>query len=135
MKMNKILFLLLIISGICIQGYAQSRIEESPKVKSFMEMFMKIGKEEPYIEGWRIKVISTTDRRALESAKWIFDNKYPDLVYSLSHEPPYYSMKVGAFETRIDVEPLLVQFKEDFPLAIPFRDRIMKTELFAENGN
>jgi hypothetical protein len=114
---------------------AQSSIQETPRIKTFMENFVKLGKEEPYIDGWRIKVISTTDRRALESAKWIFQNKYSDLVYSLSYEAPYYSMKVGAFETRIDVEPLLMKFKEDFPLAISFRDKIMKTELFADNGN
>lgn len=133
MKRTMILAIVLMITGTI--GAQNSQISESPKVKSFMENFVKIGKEEPYIDGWRIKVISTTDRRALESAKWVFENKYPDMVYSLSHEAPYYSLKVGAFETRLDVEPMLVQFKEDFPLAIPFRDRIMKTELFEQNGN
>lgn len=133
MKRTLIFAIVLMITGTI--GAQNSQISESPKVKSFMENFVKIGKEEPYIDGWRIKVISTTDRRALESAKWVFENKYPDMVYSLSHEAPYYSLKVGAFETRLDVEPMLVQFKEDFPLAIPFRDRIMKTELFEQNGN
>lgn len=133
MKRTMILAIVLMITGTI--GAQNSQISESPKVKSFMENFVKIGKEEPYIDGWRIKVISTTDRRALESAKWVFENKYPDMVYALSHEAPYYSLKVGAFETRLDVEPMLVQFKEDFPLAIPFRDRIMKTELFEQNGN
>lgn len=130
----------LLLSGIIFFLFTtgvqtQSSIQETPKVKSFMENFVKLGKEEPYIDGWRIKVISTTDRRALESAKWIFQNKYPEMVYSLSYEAPYYSMKVGAFETRIDVEPLLVMFKQDFPLAISYRDRIMKSELFSTNGN
>jgi hypothetical protein len=133
--MKRILILVIILMITVTIGAQNSQISESPKVKSFMEYFVKIGKEEPYIDGWRIKVISTTDRRALESAKWVFENKYPDKVYSLNHEPPYYSLKVGAFETRLDVEPMLVQFKEDFPLAIPFRDRIMKTEFFEQNGN
>jgi hypothetical protein len=54
------------------------------------------------------------------------------MVFSQSHENPYYSLKVGAFETRLDLEPLLSLFKEDFPDAIPFRDRVMKSELFEE---
>ena len=127
-----VLFLSILFLSLTTIGEinSQSTIEESPNVKVLMENFIKIGKEEPYIDGWRIKLISTTDRRALENARWLFENKYPDMVYSLSHEAPYYSMKVGAYETRFDVEPHLVSFKEDFPLAIPFRDRIMKTELF-----
>ncbi len=50
----------------------------------------------------------------------------------LEHKAPYYSMKVGAFETRIDVEPLLAAFKKDFPYAIPFRDKVMKIELLSD---
>lgn len=113
---------------------AQVTIQETPKVKTFMENYIKVGKEEPYIDGWRIKLISTTNRRELDKARFLFESKYPDMVYEQSYESPYYSMKVGAFETRIDVEPLLVLFKEDFPLAIPFRDQVTKTELFAEDG-
>ena len=112
-------------------GFSQ-QIAETPEVREFMDYFIKIGKEEPYIDGWRIKLISTTDRRALESAKWLFERNYPDMVYELEHKAPYYSMKVGAFETRIDVEPLLAAFKNDFPYAIPFRDKVMKIELLRD---
>lgn len=112
---------------------AQVVIKETPSVSAFMEKYIKIGKEEPYIDGWRIKLISTTNRRELDKARWLFEGKYPDMVYAQSYEAPYYSMKVGAFESRIDVEPLLVLFKEDFPLAIPFRDQITKTELFGSD--
>ena len=107
---------------------------ETPEVKEFMEYFIKIGKEEPYIDGWRIKLISTTNRRALESAKWLFERNYPDMVYQLQHEAPYYSMKVGAYESRIDVEPHLNAFKKDFPFAIPFRDKVMKIELLSDGS-
>ena len=55
---------------------------------------------------------------------------YPDYNYTNSYENPYYSLKVGAFETRYDLESYLQRFKEDFREAIPFRDRIEKTELF-----
>ena len=110
------------------------QIIETPEVGQFMDYFVKIGKQEPYIDGWRIKLISTTDRRALESAKWLLEKNYPNMVYELEHEAPYYSMKVGAYETRIDVEPHLASFKEDFPFAIPFRDRVMKIELLGDGS-
>ena len=119
-------------SGLVLLG--QIQVKEQPEVSSLMDRFIKIGKEEPYVEGWRIKIISTTDRRELERTIQLFESKYPEIVYSRSHESPHYSLKVGAFETRFDVEPYLVMFKKDFPLTIPFRDKITKTELFNQSG-
>ncbi len=137
--MKKTCSLLFLIAALSFTGIwttqAQVTIDEAPAVKQMMDNFVRIGKEEPYIDGWRIKLISTTDRRAMESARWLFENKYPDMVYSQDYEAPYYSMKVGAYEDRFAVEPMLVKFKEDFPLALPYRDKIMKTELFNQNGD
>ena len=116
----------------CCANLSAQQIVETPEVSQFMDYFIKMGKEEPYIDGWRIKLISTTDRRALESAKWLLEKNYPNMVYELQHEAPYYSMKIGAYETRIDVEPHLAAFKEDFPFAIPFRDKVMKIELLRD---
>ena len=112
------------------QLIGQVTFEEEPKVRQLMQRYEALGKDESHINGWRIKLVSTTNRRKLENTRYSFQRKYPELLSFQSHENPYYSLKVGAFETRYDLEPLLVRFKEDFPEAIPFRDRIMKTELF-----
>ncbi len=95
-----------------------------------MQRYESEGKAELAIDGWRIKIVSTTDRRKLENVKALFEREYSDYSYSTNYENPYYSLKVGAFETRYDLEPHLARFKIDFREAIPFRDRIDKTELF-----
>lgn len=95
-----------------------------------MHRFETVGKEEVYVEGWRIKLVSTTDRRKLESTRWLFERSFPEYVYTMTHENPYYSLKAGAFANRFDLEPALLQFKLQFPGALPYRDKIMKTELF-----
>ena len=69
----------------CCANLSAQQIVETPEVSQFMDYFIKIGKEEPYIDGWRIKLISTTDRRALESAKWLLEKNYPNMVYELQH--------------------------------------------------
>ena len=130
----KALFTTLIYLAICQGGMCQIELEEQPEVQKLMDDFVKIGKEEPYIEGWRIKVISTTDRRELERARGLFRWKYPEIKARMKHESPHYSLIVGAFETRFDVEPYLVLFKQDFPLTIPYRDKIVKSELFEQTG-
>ena len=109
---------------------AQVTFNEQQSVKQLMDYWTTQHRSEPALEGWRIKIISTTDRRALERAKAKFDQYYPELSCVQNYEAPYYSLKYGAFETRLDLEPMLVQFKNDFPNSIPFRDKILKSELF-----
>jgi len=109
---------------------SQVTFNEQSAVKQLMEYYVSQHRGEPAIEGWRIKIVSTTDRRELERAKGKFEHYYPQYACVQNYEAPYYSLKYGAFETRLDVEPMLVEFKRDFPNAIPFRDKILKSELF-----
>lgn len=109
---------------------AQISFIEEPQVRVFMDYYEQSGKEDDAINGWRIKLVSTTDRRKLENTKYRFDRSYPNISSSTDYENPYYSLKAGAFESRYDVEPFLVKFKQDFREAIPFRDKILKSELF-----
>ena len=122
--------LILLFALFTTPSWGQVEIQEDVKVSSLMNRYELMGKEESYINGWRIKIISTTNRRSFERAESLLRNYYPNQVYVADYENPYYSIKLGAFETRFDVEPFLTSFKEEFPDAIPFRDRIMKTELF-----
>ncbi len=122
--------LFVILSFLCSSIFAQVRFNEESKVQALMHRYEQEGRAEASINGWRIKLISTTNRRAWENAERKFKDMYPDYNYSNSYENPYYSLKVGAFETRYDLEPYLQRFKDDFREAIPFRDRIKKTELF-----
>ncbi len=124
------LILLLIFSFLFSGISAQVIFSEEPKVQALMHRYEKEGRSESSINGWRIKLISTTDRRKWESAKSQFRSLFPDYNVSSSYENPYYSLKVGAYETRYDLESFLQRFKVDFREAIPFRDRIEKTELF-----
>lgn len=131
--MRLLMFFILTI-WISTASTAQVTFTEQPEVRSLMEYYISQGQSDDIIDGWRIKIISTTDRRALERAKYKFESEYPGYVYEQDYEAPYYSLKVGAYETRFDVEPMLVALKRDFSSAIPFRDRITKRELFTGDG-
>lgn len=105
-------------------------IEEQPEVSQMMSRFVAKGKEESTINGWRIKLISTTDRRAMENARALFQRNFPEFLTSQAYENPYYSVKFGVFESRLDLEPVLARVKREFPTALAFRDKILKTEFF-----
>jgi len=113
----------------CFIGNAQITFSEDPKVTALMDRYHKESTSDASIDGWRIKLISTTDRRKFENAKYRCQSEFPSANFLTNYENPYYSIKVGAFESRYALEPALLIFKELFPEAIPFRDRIEKTEL------
>ena len=122
--------LILMCFLVPLLGYSQISFTEQSEVKNLMERYISLGKSEDQIDGWRIKLVSTTDRRKMESTRYRFQSAFPEMKAYSKYENPYYSLTAGAFETRFDLEPMLVKIKETLPAAIPFRDRIEKTELF-----
>lgn len=97
-----------------------------------MDHYMSQSNQESTLDGWRIKLISTTDRRKFENIKYQFELEHSDTEYFTSYENPYYSIKVGSFVDRYDLEPALLRYKELFPEALPFRDKIEKRELLKD---
>ena len=119
-------FILTILAHIAT---GQVVVNEEPAVRNLMDKFERIHKSEDQIDGWRIKIINTTDRREMERARFKFQQLFPDRKSTSSYENPYYSIRTGAYENRIEVEPFLVTLKEHFPNAIPVRDKIAKEEV------
>ena len=115
--------------GVCSISYSQISIKEGPEVKELMEKFQLLGQQESTIDGWRIKIVNTTDRREMERVRFKFNQLYPDSKSLTSYENPYYSIRTGAFETRIDAEPMLIELKSLLPTVIPVRDKIEKREI------
>lgn len=85
--------------------------------------------EEPTIRGWRIQIMTTNDRSEMEAGLLKFEELYPDIDYKWEHNPPYYQVRIGAFEKKNDLEVYLIDFKQEFPSSIPVQDDIKKTEI------
>jgi len=122
----RIIFLLCFISNLAI---AQTTINEEGEVRALMEKYESLAKSEEFIDGWRIKIVNTTDRREMERAKYKFSQLYPHIGSKSSYENPYYSVRTGAYQKRIHLESFLVELKGHFRNAIPVRDKIRKEEI------
>ena len=125
----KLIILVFIYLVSLTLGSAQSIVTEEPSVRELMYKFERLAKETEEIDGWRIKIINTTDRRQMERARYKFNQLYPDKVSKSEYVNPYYSVRTGAYEKRIDLEAFLSELKEHFHNAIPVRDRIKKEEI------
>ncbi|MEM9820264.1 MAG: SPOR domain-containing protein [Bacteroidota bacterium] len=128
--MRKIFFALFCLSFTFMLKAQSVKVNEDPIVSKMMLRMAQINQFQPSVEGWRIQILATTDRRKLEEVKTKFQAKYPLISVDWTHEKPYYKLKAGAFATKLEAARLLHQLKKDYPGAYTAKDnRINPREL------
>jgi len=107
----------------------QVTITEEPSIIRLMQVYKSKNTQNPVARAWRIQIITTSNRREMETAYQKFERLYPNVNYEWEHDPPYYKVKAGAFEKKEDLEAILLELKKEFPLSIPVQDDIAKKDL------
>ncbi len=110
-------------------GQSNVRVETSASVDRLMDRFVANGKANETIKAWRIQIITTDDRREMETAKTLFSNMHPDMNIDWKHVAPYYQVRVGYFENKNKLMPFLLELKKTFPSATPVYDNVSKLAL------
>ena len=123
-------FLLLIILTTSHSLFGQVIITEDKSVSKAMEIYEEVSNQNEYVEGWRIQIINTDDRREMEAAESKFFQMYPDKETEWKHVQPYYQVIVGHYHSKLELEPFLRELKEEFPRAIAIRSKIDKLAFF-----
>ena len=125
----KLLLFLLFVSVSVIKSDAQIIINEEPAIIKLMQVYKGKNAQSPIVRAWRIQIMTTSDRMEMEQAYKKFEMLYPHIDYTWEHNPPYYQVRVGAYEKKEDLEATLLEMKQDFPLSIPVQDDIAKKDL------
>ncbi|MFT6333578.1 MAG: hypothetical protein ACJATI_000305 [Halioglobus sp.] len=110
-------------------GQENVTVSTSPAIDQMMDKFTNANRAQKSIKGWRIQIITTDDRRKMEAARGKFLGLYPDVEVKWNHVAPYYRVKVGAYENKMQLMGFLLELKNDFPGVIPVMDNIKKSEL------
>ncbi len=101
----------------------------SNEIESLIDKFKMQGKRNEQMRAWRIQIITTDDRREMEAARTRFSNLYPGVQLEWKHVVPYYQVRVGAYENKLDLMPFLLEVKKVFPSATPVNDMVNKKTL------
>lgn len=125
--MKAIFFILFTMFTLVIN--AQVLIQEEPAIQSIMSIYEQTNKSESFTRGWRIQILTTNDRSEMEAGLQKFQTLYPHIDYKWEHNPPYYQVRIGAYEKKNDLEAFLLELKQEFPSSIPVQDDIIKTEI------
>ena len=119
----KKIFSFVVFLALSYSVFAQNiTVTESSDVQILMDRYTADNRMSEYVDGWRIQVLSSTDRRKIEEMKTSFTQKFPNIPIISQHTPPYYKIKVGAFQTKLEAMGLLYKIKQEVPGAYPTKD-------------
>jgi hypothetical protein len=121
-----LIFGILFSLKLCSQG--NIHIHEDPGVTKIMDIYLKINNSITHLSGWRITVITTTDRRLMEQTRTSFQQQF-NLKTKWEYNEPYYYLKAGAFLSRSDAAYMLENIKKKFSSAFLSSDKISYDEL------
>ena len=130
MKLLRYILALFLIA-VAYSMDAQVAIVEDYQVSQMLRNYQSNERAESTIKGYRIQIITTPDRRKMESAKAKFKNMHPNVYMEWNHVSPYYQVIVGAYETKLDLMDFMIDIKKDFSNAIPVVSDIEKNGLIA----
>ena len=81
------------------------------------------------IDGFRIQLMATTDRRKVDETQAQFGTLYPGIFSTWSQAKPYYRVRVGAFSSRTEASNFLNKIKKDYPDGYVVPDRVKTSEM------
>lgn len=105
------------------------KIDEQGNVTRLMSEYEQRNRAQETIQGYRIQLIATTDRRLMESTKTKFNGLFPYLKSRWNHKAPYYQVQAGAFTSKQEALPELGRVKKRFPKAYLIVDRLSFEEV------
>lgn len=102
---------------ICLRAGAQEiDVFIQPEIKRLMERSYFINTNTPELNGFRVQILATTDRRELEETLTAFQFLFGEtLPLDWIHEKPWYKLRAGAFLSRLEAQHLLFLLKEKYP--------------------
>ncbi len=119
--------LTLLIVGFALALTAQNiQIKEDPLISQMMDRFIKSNKATTTVDGWRVQVLATPDRQQLESARQVFQYKYPNIPIDWVHANPWYKLYAGAFKTKLEAIRLQYLLRRDYPSAYLVKDNTVR---------
>jgi SPOR domain len=132
--MKKISLLLLAIFIISAVNAQKVQINEDPAITEMMSVWTQSNTERPKIVGWRIQILSSTDRKQVEDGKGRFKGLYPNIQADWVQEKPYYKLRIGAFASKLEAMSMMVDIKDNYPGAYVVQDfNIQPREILAQH--
>jgi hypothetical protein len=131
--MRKGILSLVLVFFAFVAAFAQGvTINEEPNITKMMEVYTGANKATSSVQmldGFRVQLMATTDRRKVDQTMAAFSARYADVPVTWSQAQPYYRVRVGAFLNRDGAAKYLQNIKKDYPDAYIVTDKVKTSEV------
>jgi len=124
----KQVFWVIAFSTCWMASSAQVQLSEPPEINRMLLRYSEINKSITRISGWRVLIMGTQDRVLMEETRQQFQFRYPNIAADWVQDKPYYNLRAGAFESKLEAQRLLNIIRRDYPNATLTRDANIKPE-------
>lgn len=110
------LFMLLMgLGAMTAQGLQNIQVKEDPTISTLVGQYIEGNRQKPYLSGWRLQILATTDRPKLDETLSNFKTQYPFVPVTWMHERPYYLLRVGAYHSKLQAMGLQQLLRGAYP--------------------
>ena len=102
----------------------QSTITEDSKIAGLMEQYKDYNRRKEFTDGYRIQLMYTDVRDEVYKSKSKTYGEFPDLPSYVEYEQPYYKLRIGDFDTRLEATYYLQKITPIYPGAFIVKDKI-----------
>ncbi|MEM9835655.1 MAG: SPOR domain-containing protein [Bacteroidota bacterium] len=128
--MKKIAIFLFCLVGLgTVSAQSSIVVQADSDVSAILDAFVQVNTTETKVEGWRVQILATADRRRLEAVERNFKLNYPSIPVDWVHAKPYYKLRAGAFQTKQEAERLKYTLGRQFDGVYLVKDQVSENEL------
>ena len=126
--MKKFLFLLFML-GAGFGLFAQTEVvyDKEEGIAELEELHKSVWANLKEIEGYRIQLLAASgvnSRSSVEQANQEFRGAFPDIPSYVSYSEPYFRLRVGNFETKLEAHKILMLLRSKYAGAFVIKDKI-----------
>ncbi len=128
-------FTLFLFSIFSIQAQTDSLSAGSVEViapyefETLVEDYKKENKKTAAIKGYRIQIVSTTNRAQVYQTKSEFYRQFKDVPTYIEYQQPNFKLRIGNFRNKLEATKALTEVSEFYPDAFITRESISMDEL------
>lgn len=104
-------------------------INKDPRVDQLLELYKKEHSNKKFVDGYRIQIIASTDKKTMYTTRAKFRNQFPEIATFPTYEKPYFKLRVGVYEDKLKAQKDLDLIKNEFKGSFLVADEINVSEL------
>ncbi len=114
MKISSVLFCLFFLANIFCYAQTNIIIKQDPAIQKLIERHIELNATVKRVTGWRIQLISNSDRDEVNRTKAQFLTTHPNAKTYLTYQQPYFKLRVGDFADKNEAYKYMKDINDDF---------------------